>query len=371
MILKKGTFAAFAQRVEAMETRVIIYGAGVIGETAAPYWLHEYQLDEAVMCFVDADIHKQGKSIRLASRDVPVGPLTVLTEQSGNYILLITVSAFEPVVRSLEQLPGTENVEAYFLPIMLLDIAHASKKVGVVRTSDVPLIPKKIHYTWFSGEPIPVNLQKCIDTWKRVCPDYEIVRWDTNNYDISKREYTRQAYAHRKWGFIADMARLDIIYQNGGIYLDVDVELLRPLDSLLYEPGFCSTEKWGIVSGAVFGAQAGNPAIKSILDYRSTVIFQNPDGTLNLTSSGTYDTLPLIQQGLKMNGETQIIANGEMTVYSSDFFQPYDYASGELHTTKNTFSIHHFDGGWLGEAETKGRAKTQLRYKEFLSRLEG
>ena len=84
-----------------------------------------------------------------------------------------------------------------------------------------------------------------------------------------------------------------------------------------------------------------------------------------------YDTLPLIQQGLKMNGETQIIANGEMTVYSSDFFQPYDYASGELHTTKNTFSIHHFDGGWLGEAETKGRAKTQLRYKEFLSRLEG
>ena len=262
------------------------------------------------------------------------------------------------------------DVEAYFLPVMLLERAHVLKKGGVVRTSERPLIPKVIHYTWFSGEPLPESLQKCVDSWKRFCPDYTILRWDTGNYDVAKHTYTRQAYAHRKWGFIADMARLDIIYQNGGIYLDADVELLRPLDSLLYEPGFCSTEKWGIVSGAVFGARAGCAAIKSMLDYRAGVPFQYSDGTLNLTSSGTYDTLPLIRQGLKVNGETQVIADGEMTVYASDFFQPYDYTSGELRITQNTFSIHHFDGGWLGEAEAKKRAETRLHYQEFLSRLE-
>lgn len=372
MILKKGTFAAFAQRVKAMEKRVIIYGAGVIGETSAPYWLYECQLDEAVMCFVDADIHKQGKSIQLASRDVPVRPLTVLAEQSGNYILLITVSAFEPVVRSLEQFPGTENAEAYFLPIMLLDIAHAPKKASVIRTSDVTLIPKKIHYTWFSGEPIPTNLQKCIDTWKCFCPDYEIIRWDTSNYDVSRHFYTMQAYELQKWGFIADVARLEILYEVGGIYLDADVELIRPLDALLFQPAFCGVEKWGTVNiGGCSGARPGNPVIKAMLDYRKDEPFVRPDKTLNLTACGHYETAPLVELGLKLNGETQLIADGLMTVYASEFFQPFDYMSGETRRTPNTFSIHHFSGTWLGADAAKRREETRRRYREFINQLEG
>ena len=371
MILKRGTFAAFAQRVRTVEKRVVIYGAGVIGETVAPYWLHEYQLDEAVMCFVDADIHKQGTTIRLASRDVPVTPLTVLTEQSGNYILLITVSAFEPIVRSLEQLPGTEDAEAYFLPIMLLDIAHAPKEGGVIRTSNALLIPKKIHYTWFSGEPIPAGLQTCIDTWKRFCPDYEIIRWDTSNYDVSRHLYTRQAYALQKWGFIADVARLEILYEIGGIYLDVDVELIRALDALLYQPAFCGVEKWGTVNmGGCSGSCPGNLVIKSMLDYRKDEPFARQDGTLNLTACGHYETAPLVRQGLEINGKTQIIADGQMTVYASEFFQPFDYMSGEIRLTPNTFSVHHFSGTWLGADAVKKREATLNHYREFLRGLE-
>lgn len=370
MRLKRGSFTAFAQRVRESGKKIIVYGAGVIGEAIAPYWLQEYELDDAVLCYVDADIRKQGRSVQLGSRSVSIESLSVLEERQGTYILLITVSAFEPVAKSLERIPGTEDADAYFLPIMLLELAHRPKSGSVVPASDMPLIPKKLHYTWFSGEPLPENLQRCLNTWKRFCPDYEIIRWDTGNYDVTKYEYTRQAYERKKWGFIADLARLDIIYQNGGIYLDADVELLRGLDSLLCQPAFCSTEKWGIVSGAVFGAQAGNPVIKTMLDYRKQLSFLNPDGSPNLTSSGTYDTLPLIKRGLKVNGETQLIANGQMTVYSSDFFQPYDYTSGETRITQNTFCIHHFDGGWLTEGEAKKRAETQRQYQRFLARLE-
>ena len=371
MILKKGDFAAFARRVRAQHKGIIVYGAGVIGETVAPYWLNEYELDESVLCYVDADIHKQGKNIPLHSRAVLVEPLAILAEESGNYVLLITVSAFEPVVQSLEQLPGMEDVEAYFLPIMLLDAAHAPKKSGVIQTSETPLIPKKIHYCWFSGNPIPRPLQSCIDSWRRHCPDYEIIRWDESNYDVGKCLYMKQAYERKKWGFVSDYARLDILYQHGGIYLDTDVELMRNLDELLYQPAFCCAEKWGVINTGVTGAQPENPAIRAMLDFRKDSIFLRSDGSENQTSSGFYDTLPLLKHGMKINLEVQSILNGAMTIYAPEFFQPFDYMSGETHITQNTFSIHHFSGTWLGGAEAKKRAETRRHYQEFLSRLEG
>jgi len=369
MRLKKGTFLQFAKRAWKDGKKIIVYGAGVIGQTAAPYWLREYRLEQRILCYVDADPNKQGQTVQVGPRDVPIRPLSALDEESG-YILLVTVSAFEPVVQALEQIPGTKNVEAYFLPVMLLNIARAPKKSGVVQTSETPLIPKIIHYTWFSGEPIPESLQLCIDSWKKFCPDYEIIRWDTDNYDIHKSPYMEQAYAHKKWGFVSDYARLDFLYQYGGVFMDTDVELIHNLDCFLYQPAFSGTEKWGIVSSAVLGACPGNPVIRSLLDYRKDFSFMNADGSLNLTSSGTYDTIPLVERGLKVNGETQVIADGQMVVYSSDFFQPYDYTSGETNLTQNTYAIHHFDGGWLSEDERRRRAETRKHYQSFLSRLE-
>ncbi len=371
MILKKGTFAEFAQRVKTLKKQVIVYGAGVIGETIAPYWLHEYRLDEAVLCYADADSHKQGRSIQLASRAVPIESLEALTVQGGNYILLVTVSAFEPVVRSLEPLSGMEDTEVYFLPVMLLDMAHSPKKSGVIRTSDVPLIPKKIHYCWFSGNPIPEPLQKCISSWKQFCPDYEIIRWDESNYDINRYLHVKQAYEHKKWGFISDIARLEILYLHGGIYLDTDVELIRNLDDLLYQPGFCSVETWGTIgTGAGCGVQAGNPVIKAMLDFRKDTFSVDNNGQYIWKASGYYDTIPLLKMGLKLDGTTQTIAEGMMTVYSSEFFLPFNYISGETKCTKNTFSIHHYSGSWAGEQGVAERLKTQNNYTKFLKRLE-
>ena len=178
-----------------------------------------------------------------------------------------------------------------------------------------------------------------------------------------------QAYAHEKWGYIPDYARLDILYHYGGIYLDTDVELLHSLDALLYQPAFCSTEKWGIVNMGISGAQPGNPVLRQILESREGMSFVNPDGSENLMSSGVSDTLPLVSIGLVTNGETQCIAKGEMIVYASDFFHPFDYISGETHITDHTFSIHHFSGTWLSTQAQEARKYTRERYQEFLKRL--
>lgn len=370
MILKKGAFCDFVQCVKSSGKQVVVYGAGVIGQVVAPYWLQQYRLDSDVLCYVDADPHKQGQTVIVSSCQIPIKSPEALKGESDQYIILITVSAFESVIQMLERLPVPEDTEVYFLPIMLIDAAHKQKTCHVIKTSEKQLIPKKIHYCWFSGNPIPDKLQKCIDSWRRFCPDYEIIRWDESNFDVNKYLYTRQAYESQRWSFISDVARLDILFQNGGIYLDTDVELLRNLDELLFQPAFCATEKWGVAnSGGCSGAQAGNPCIEEMLNSRKNIPFLHENGMPNLMSSGYYETLPLIKNGYRINGETQLIAGGQLAVYASDFFHPFDYISGETHITENTFSIHYFSGTWLGEAAAAARTQTMLYYQEFLSKL--
>lgn len=371
MILKKATFSGFARSVKEAGKRVIVYGAGVIGETIAPYWLHEYGFGWDVLCYVDADPHKQGKTVQIASRAVPVEPLSALERPREDCVILITVSAFEAVVRSLEQLPGTKHMEAYFLPVMLLDAARTPKQSDVVKTSERPLIPKKIHYCWFGGNPIPAELRGCMDTWKRLCPDYEIVRWDESNYDVEKDFYTKRAYQEKRWGILTDFARLEILYQYGGIYFDTDVELIQNLDELLYQPAFCSVETWGTVgTGAGCGAQAGNPVIKAMLDFRKGTFSAEADGYCIWKASGYYDTIPLVEMGLRPDGTTQVLADGKMTVYSSEFFLPFNYISGETRCGKNTFAVHHYIGSWIGRQGVEERLRTRNNYNNFLKRLE-
>ena len=118
------------------------------------------------------------------------------------------------------------------------------------------MIPKKIHYCWIGGNPLPELAIKCIESWKKYCPDYEIIEWNEKNYDFRKNQFMREAYDEKKWGFVPDYARLDIIYEHGGIYLDTDVEIIKPLDSLLKEQGFAGMEQPGIVAlGLGFGAE--------------------------------------------------------------------------------------------------------------------
>ena len=146
------------------------------------------------------------------------------------------------------------------------------------------------------------------------------------------------------------------------------MELVRNLDELLYQQAFCGVEKWGNVNmGNCSGAVPGHPMIKKMLEEREKVSFIREDGGLNLETCGVYETRPLIREGMCVDNRVQMVSG--MTVYSSDYFSPYDYMSGELNMTENTFSIHHFNGGWLDEKAKQQRKITQMQYQDVMKRM--
>lgn len=207
------------------------------------------------------------------------------------------------------------------------------------------MIPKKIHYCWFGGNPLPEKDKKCIESWKRLCPDYEIIRWDESNYDISKNLYMKEAYIAKKWGFVPDYARLDIIYNEGGIYLDTDVELVKNLDELLANDAFMGFEDGEHVSpGLCIAAVPHHPTIGKLMKIYTGRQFVKTDGTLDLTPSPIMNTDMLIKMGLQQNNQKQVVAG--VTIFPKDYFCPKDYKTGKLQVTKNTYGIHWFNASW-------------------------
>lgn len=228
------------------------------------------------------------------------------------------------------------------------------------------MIPKIIHYCWFGEADKPDLALKCIESWKKFCPDYVIIEWNENNYDISKNFYMQQAYNAKKWGFVPDFARLDIIYNNGGIYLDTDVEIIKPIDELLNLKGFAGMERIGVVNlGLGFGAEAKHPVVKEMMDSYKNRVFCVGDGVYDLTPSPKIQTSVLQKHGLDNNNSIQFL-DYNFTVFPTEYFCPKSFKTGELNITNNTFSIHHFDASWVGE---KNKYMNLLRWK--LSKIIG
>ena len=224
-------------------------------------------------------------------------------------------------------------------------------------------IPKIIHYCWFGGKPMRDDFKVYIETWKKFCPDYEIVCWDESNYDYKQNEYMYQAYKHGKWGFVPDFARLDIICRFGGVYLDTDVELIKNIDDLLCDEAFCGFEdRDSTNNGSGFGAVAGFPIIKEQLKIYDMLSFVNKDGSFNFTPGPYYQTRKLIEFGLKRNNSLQKI-NG-MKIYPSDVLSPMSFSTRQTNITSNTYSIHHYSMTWK---EDLWHINRNLRYQKLKS----
>ena len=182
------------------------------------------------------------------------------------------------------------------------------------------MIPQKIHYCWFGGNPKSDLILTCIKSWKNFCPDYEIIEWNENNWDINYNQYTREAYQAKKWAFVSDVARLDIVYRYGGLYLDTDVELKAFSSKYMQKNGWLVFESLvAINTGLGFAAEAGNPLIEAMLaDYQGRSFYKE-DGTINLTACPYYNTKVLrkLLPSLIMNDQTQsfdlisILSNSE------------------------------------------------------------
>lgn len=214
------------------------------------------------------------------------------------------------------------------------------------------MIPKIIHYCWFGQGELPAIAKKCMKSWQEQMPGVKIVRWDETNYDVTKNRYMREAYAKKKYAFVSDYARLDIIYQNGGIYLDVDVELIRPLDPILENNhcflGFQTALPSGeflVNTGLGFGAEPGNKLIRQILKDYEDLVFIKEDGSLDLVSCPMRNSSVLKDIGLTTNNKLQMVVDAR--IYPCDYFCPMNEQNGKIQLTNNTVSIHHFSASWL------------------------
>ena len=207
-------------------------------------------------------------------------------------------------------------------------------------------IPKKIHYCWFGGKQLPKAVIENINSWKKYCPDYEIIEWNEKNYDIKKNKYMYQAYKNKIWGFVPDYARLDIIYNEGGIYLDTDVELIKSLDPLLEYDAFMGFEDDIHVSpGLGFGAKKHHNTIRQLRDMYNDYSFIKEDGKTNRKPSPQYNTEFLLKHGLVCGNTRQRVADIE--IFPKDFFCPIDFSTGRKNITENTISIHKFEMSWI------------------------
>ena len=207
------------------------------------------------------------------------------------------------------------------------------------------MIPKVIHYCWFGGKPLPVQVKRCLSTWRKVLPDYRIVRWSEDNFDIHCNRYVEEAYNAGKWAFVADYARLWVLYRYGGIYMDTDVEVLKSFDPFLTDPGFGCFENPDQISTAVIGACKGNEFIRAQMEYYHThpfLVGGRPDTTTNVKIITAY----CVENGLHRDNTKQRI--GDFVIYPSEYFSPKDYRSLELHLTPESCAIHHFDTSWGG-----------------------
>lgn len=224
------------------------------------------------------------------------------------------------------------------------------------------MIPKTIHYCWVGGNPLPKSAQNCINSWKKYCPDYEIIEWYETNYDFTKNNYMREAYEVKKWAFVTDYARLDIIYQHGGIYLDTDVEIIKPFNDLLQLKGFAGFEDSGYVNlGLGFGAEPGNQLIKELRNAYDTIHFIKSDGSFNLVPMPIINAEVLTKHGLVQNNTIQTIS--DITIFPQEYFCPKSNINGSIRKTKNTYSIHHFDGSWTNDEQKKDKEARWRNYK--------
>ncbi len=222
------------------------------------------------------------------------------------------------------------------------------------------MIPKIIHYCWFGRGEKPKLAQKCIESWKRFCPDYEIIEWNEDNFDINKNEYTKMCYNEKRFAFLSDYVRLLVVNEYGGIYFDTDVELLKNPDELLENEAYFGFETNEYINtGVGFGSVAHGEAVeKMVAEYEILL-----DGKNGIVGCPILNTKALLDSGLCLNGKRQTVAGAE--IYPVDYFNPYESTTGRLNKTDNTVSVHWYSGMWMSKSQQLRSKITKPLHRMF------
>ncbi len=213
------------------------------------------------------------------------------------------------------------------------------------------MIPKKIHYCWFGRGEMPELAKNCIESWKRLCPDYEIVEWNEDNFDINGNTYVKEAYEARKFAFVSDYVRLYAIYTQGGIYMDTDVETKKNLDEFLKHKAFMGFENKTSIGTGIIGCEKENSVVLRLLNGYSQRCFIKEDGTLDITTNVVTITKEFEKLGVQLNNEYQEIDG--LAIYPQNVFCPKLSSWGKKEHKEHAYTIHYFDGSWKSEKTKK------------------
>ena len=234
------------------------------------------------------------------------------------------------------------------------------------------MIPKIIHYCWFGHGPLPELAQKCIASWRKYLPDYEIKEWNEDNFDVNIIPYTAEAYKEKKYAFVSDYARFWILYKYGGLYFDTDVEIIRPIDDIIARGNFMGFEtdpkpqnagrgdasEASVAPGLGLGVTPGLGLVKKMLDYYEGQHFVREANMRNQITVVHICTKVLMDNGLKMQTGIQCVDG--IYIYPSEYFCPINVVTGRIHVERNTRTIHHYAGTWVDK---------KFSIKETLKRL--
>lgn len=330
------------------------FGAG----KAFDSFISEFKLESRIKAVVDNDLSIVRTSKVINDRYIPVISLESMLGgiQDSDYIL-ITTAAYEDIIVQLDRIEKLKETQyCIYLYIRIEEYDNERLHVALpskLSTCNELKIPKIIHYCWFGKEKIPDSYRKWMESWKYYCPDYEIVEWNEKNYDVNKSRYSSQAYKEKKWAFVSDYARIDIINEYGGVYLDTDVELVKNIDEMLMNESFCGFENKQYVNyGLGFGAQKHNLILQKIKEYYDSRNFILDGGILDKTPCPIVQTEIMKKFGLKCNGEFQIVKG--MAVYPSRIFcgmSPHSFRVER--NLMYTYLIHHFEGSWVDNKNEK------------------
>lgn len=237
------------------------------------------------------------------------------------------------------------------------------------------MIPKVIHYCWFGGNPLPASAKKCIASWRKYLPDYEIKEWNESNFDVNIIPYTAEAYKAKKYAFVSDYARFWILYKYGGLYFDTDVEVIKNMDDIIAKGPFMGLEKkqagatptqLGVAPGLGLGVNPGLGLYKELLDVYDDKHLFSAFGKIGETIVDITSKI-MQKKGLKRQGDG-FLHCGEITIYPEEYFCPKNYYTGELTITPNTCAIHHYTATWHKNTKTfieKLKNRLHLMYVRF------
>lgn len=232
------------------------------------------------------------------------------------------------------------------------------------------MIPKIIHYCWFGHNEMPPLAKRCIASWCKFLPDYEIKEWNEDNFNVNSIPYTAQAYKHKKYAFVSDYARFKILHEHGGIYFDTDVEVIKPLDDILAKGAYFGLENESFLAcnpGLGFACEPKFHLLKEMLDLYAQMQFETESGEFNKKTIVEHFSEMLISKGLQPT--PGIIELEGASFYPAEYFCPKPSEFGKIQISENTRTIHHYAASWIGPKQRFANLLIQIFGKKLIIRL--